>query len=312
MKGIDISSFQAGISFTAIKNQYDFVILRGAGTGWGANRQKYKDGYFDTFYKQAKAAGVPVGCYYYSCATNAAEGAAEAQFLYENCLKGKQFEFPIYIDIEDPHWQLGKKTGVTNAIIAFCDTLEKLGYFAGVYSGTYWFNNHIETARLNRFTKWVADWRGAKPDFSYNAFDVWQYSNKGSCGGKTVDLDIAYRDFPLIIKNAGLNGFQKTEQAQQPAKKTVDEIARECIAGKWGSGAIRKRNLEKAGYDYEVVQTRVNEILAEEKKEYYTVKKGDTLSSIAKAYHTTVNRLVKLNGIKNPNVITVGQKLRVR
>ena len=50
----------------------------------------------------------------------------------------------------------------------------------------------------------------------------------------------------------------------------------------------------------------------EPKKEYYVVKKGDTLTSIAKKYKTTVKQLVKWNNIKNPNVIKVGQKLRVK
>lgn len=41
----------------------------------------------------------------------------------------------------------------------------------------------------------------------------------------------------------------------------------------------------------------------------YTVKRGDTLSEIAQRHGTTVNNLVKLNNIKNPNLINVGQKL---
>lgn len=41
----------------------------------------------------------------------------------------------------------------------------------------------------------------------------------------------------------------------------------------------------------------------------YTVKRGDTLSEIAQRHGTTVNNLVKLNNIKNPNVISIGQKL---
>ena len=309
MKGIDVSSHNAGILFTQIKKEFDFAILRGGFTGWGAGRTKNKDTSFETYYTQAKAAGVPVGCYYYSCATDAAGGKAEAQFLYENCLKGKQFEFPVYIDIEDSHWQLGNKTGVTDAIIAFCETLEKLGYFCGVYSSTYWFNNHLETARLSRFTKWVADWRGYKPEFNFNAFDMWQYSDKGYCCGIRIDLNIAYRDFPTIIKSGGFNGYKKGAAKPQD-KKSVDEIALECIEGKWGTGAVRKRKLTNAGYDYDVVQQRVNEILSE--KQYYTVKKGDTLTSIAKAYKTTVSKIKQLNNIQNANVIYVGQKLRVK
>ena len=312
MKGIDISNYQAGISFSVVKRDYDFAILRGGFTGYGASRTKNKDASFETFYKQAKAVGVPVGCYYYSCANDASTGKAEAEFLYNNCLKDKQFEYPIYIDVENVQWQLGNKKGVTDAIIAFCNTLEKLGYYVGVYASTYWFNNHIETGRLEAYTKWVAAWRSTKPEFSFNGFGIWQYSDKGDCSGKTVDLNVSYYDFPAIIKNGGYNGYKKTEHHSN--KKTIDEIARECLAGKWGNGAIRKTKLKNAGYDYDVVQQRVNELLAEQKAQevYYTVQKGDTLTEIAKKYGTTVNQLVALNKIKNPNVIYAGKKLRVK
>ena len=311
MKGIDVSSHNAGISFTQIKKQFDFAILRGAYTGYGANRTKNKDSSFESYYKQAKTANIPVGCYYYSCANNYAGGVAEAQFLYDNCLKGKHFEFPIYIDVEEVRWQLGNKKGVTDAIIGFCETLEKLGYFVGVYSSTYWFNNHIDTGRLANYTKWVAAWRNDKPDFNFNGFGIWQYSDKGDCGGKRVDLNIAYIDFPQIIKNGGFNGYKKTDEKPQN-KKSVDEIALECIAGKWGNGVVRKDKLTKAGYDYDVVQQRVNEILEEQKKQYYTVQNGDTLTSIAKKFKTTVAKLRKLNDFPNVNLIYAGQKIRVK
>lgn len=44
-------------------------------------------------------------------------------------------------------------------------------------------------------------------------------------------------------------------------QKTIDELAKEVIAGKWGVGAVRKERLEKAGYNYTQVQNRVNALL---------------------------------------------------
>ena len=43
--------------------------------------------------------------------------------------------------------------------------------------------------------------------------------------------------------------------------KSVSEIAHEAIAGQWGNGAERKRNMEAAGYDYDVVQAEINRIV---------------------------------------------------
>ena len=68
------------------------------------------------------------------------------------------------------------------------------------------------------------------------------------------------------LKAAGFDTYITTKggtavAAEAPAKKSVDEIAREVIAGKWGNGATRKQKLTDAGYDYSAVQKRVNELL---------------------------------------------------
>lgn len=97
--------------------------------------------------------------------------------------------------------------------------------------------------------------------------------------------------------------------------KSIDELAKEVINGLWGNGDERKQRLTAAGYSYSAVQARVNELVkgsSESKAEYYTVKSGDTLSGIAKKYGTTYQKLAQMNGIKNPNIIYAGQKIRVR
>ena len=106
------------------------------------------------------------------------------------------------------------------------------------------------------------------------------------------------------------------EYVSQPTPtptKTIDELAHEVIEGKWGNAPERAKRLTEAGYDAKAVQNRVNEILAEDSKEYYTVKSGDTLSGIAKKYKTSVKKLKELNPeIKDVNKIYVGQKIRVK
>lgn len=98
-------------------------------------------------------------------------------------------------------------------------------------------------------------------------------------------------------------------------KKTNEEIAEEVIAGKWGTVPERRAKLEAAGYNYNKIQSIVNYKLKtynENGVKYHTVRKGETLSGIAKQYNTTVNKLVALNNIKDPNVIRVGQKLYIK
>jgi GH25 family lysozyme M1 (1,4-beta-N-acetylmuramidase) len=205
-KGIDISSWQSGLDLASVKKAgFEFVILRGGFTGYGSGRTKNKDNCFENFYTQAKRNGLGVGVYWYSCADSSAQGKAEAEYLYTNCLKGKQFDYPIYIDVEDNTWQANNKKGVTDAIISFCEYLEAKGYYAGVYASLYWFNSKIDTARLNAYTKWVACWSNTPPKFNFNAFDMWQDSDDGRAGGKRIDTDVSYVDFPAVIKQGGFN-----------------------------------------------------------------------------------------------------------
>ena len=103
------------------------------------------------------------------------------------------------------------------------------------------------------------------------------------------------------------------------AKKSNEEVAREVLAGKWGNGADRKNRLTAAGYDYNAVQNAVNQLSKAGKSTggtptsiTYIVKRGDTLSGIAQKYGTTWQRLARLNGLARPNLIRVGQKIRIK
>lgn len=92
---------------------------------------------------------------------------------------------------------------------------------------------------------------------------------------------------------------------------SLEEIAKKVIRGDYGNGEERKQKLTNEGYNYNEVQNKVNEILKVTSVNY-TVKSGDTLSEIALKYNTTVDNLVKLNNIKNKNLIYVGQVLKIK
>lgn len=312
LKGLDISSYQNGINFDAIKSAgIEFLILRAGFTGWGTGVNYNKDNCFEDFYNQAKQRDINVGAYWYSCANTKEKGIAEAKFMYENCLKGKQFEFPIYIDVEDTHHQVGNKRGVTDAIIGFCEYLENLGYYVGIYaSDISGFQDKMYLNELNAYDKWVARY-GSKPQF-VKEYGMWQYSDDNN-----LDKDIAYKDYPSIIKNAGLNGFAKeSNSAPQPTRKSNEEIATEVINGVWGNGEDRKNRLSAAGYNYDDIQAIVNNRLGVSKPQnsavYYTIKYGDNLTKIAKRFGTTVNTIARLNNIPDPDKIQAGKRIRVK
>lgn len=206
--GIDVSRHQGVIDWGKVKT--DFAILR-AGYGKVVSQ---KDTRFEANYSGAKAAGIPVGAYWYSYAKSAAEARQEAAVCLQ-AIKGKQFEFPIYFDIEDgTQAKLGKAV-LTAMCEAFCEELEKAGYFAGVYANTDWFKNRLDHAKLAaKYTIWLADYR-ANYDKTLKR-DMHQHTSSGSVAGISgrVDRNTCTKDFPTIIKAAGLNGFSKAPLLQ--------------------------------------------------------------------------------------------------
>lgn len=270
-KGLDLSKYQKGINFSQIKAAgYEFVILRAGYTGTGTGISKNIDPCFEDFYKKAKATGLGVGAYWYSCANSFDKGVSEAQFMLNNCLKGKSFNYPIYIDVEERKYHnIGKKP-VAEAIKGFCETLESAGYYAGFYTMPDFLNNYIDKDIVKAYDLWLANWVANKPTI-YREYGMWQNSDKGNVGGYMVDTNISYKDYPNIIAVAGLNGLRGNSstpapsKAPAPAKKSVDDIAREVIAGKWGTNPERANKLRNSGYNPNEIQARVNALMGVKK-----------------------------------------------
>lgn len=113
--------------------------------------------------------------------------------------------------------------------------------------------------------------------------------------------------------------YSKPEPVVEPAKKSNEEIAKEVIDGKWGNNPERKKKLTEAGYDYNAIQKIVNDKLKGNtpvkpvtQDEYYIVKDKDNLSVIAAKYNTTWQHLMRINNIKNPNLIYPGDRIKVK
>lgn len=308
--GIDISSYQSDIDLKKVKEEgVNFVIIRAGYTGYSDGVSKRVDDYYEKHYKNAKDNNLNVGAYWFSRATTYEQGKNEAEFMYNNCLKGKKFEYPIAMDVEDSYYQSkAGKNKVTEAIKGFCEFLESKNYYVCIYANSNWFRNYIDTDKLDKYDKWIASWGYNKPDNP--ACGIWQFggeTNKirsNKIAGIVVDQDYSYYDYPSIMIERKLNGYNL---------KSIDEIAHEVIDGLWGNGHIRYKKLTDAGYNYLEVQNKVNEILNNNKIKY-TVKKGDTLSSIAKKYNISWKELYNKNKDvigDNPNKIYVGQILTI-
>lgn len=318
IRGIDVSHWQGTIDWTKVKAAgIRFAIIKAG----GSDADCYTDSKWEINYKGAKAAGIPVGAYYFvgkNCVT-AATGKADAERFLQ-ILKGKQLEYPVYMDNEAQ--PASAKAGITEATIAFCETMENAGYFVGIYgSAASGFKERMDDTRLTPYAHWVAQY-ASKCTYKGN-YGIWQYSSKGTVPGISgnVDLDYAYVDYPTIIKVGGFNGYTKAASENRPPapttpRKSVDKLAQEVLDGKWGNGTDRKYRLAAAGYDYSAVQTKVNALVKKQESTlvYYIVKSGDTLSAISKKYGTTVSAIQKLNPtlIKNVNLILPGWKIRIK
>ena len=199
-------------------------MLRGAYTGSKDGVSKRVDSCFEKFYKKCIKYGISVGCYYFSRANTYDKGRNEAKFLYDNCLKGRKFSYPICIDVEDSVYQ-GKssKKDVTNAIKGFCSYLEKKGYYVMVYANSNWFNNRIDLNDIKRYDKWLASWSKTNPKSPDHG--IWQfggeenYIRSSNLCGFIVDQDYSYKDYPSIIKNKGLNGYTKEKSGNNKKKE---------------------------------------------------------------------------------------------
>jgi len=237
-KGIDISEWQGNLNiddFRKIKDAgIEFIMLRCGYTSYGKSKTKYIDRYFEQNYMNCKLVGIPVGVYYYSCATTIEEGIEEANFILD-IIKDKQFEYPISIDTEDNHnindinntdvsqASIGK-TLLTLIISTICKTIEDSGYYASIYASTSWFRNNLILSDLIEYDKWIAQWSDTV-NFT-EKYGMWQYSSMGNVDGieGNVDLNYAYLDYPLLMKTNGLNGFEKeTIIPIQPAESIPND-----------------------------------------------------------------------------------------
>lgn len=106
----------------------------------------------------------------------------------------------------------------------FCNTIEDVGYFVGVYANTYWFNNKLTDNRFNNWVKWVAQYAA---NCSYQGeYDMWQYTSSGSINGVngSVDVNECYKDYPALIKSLGLNNHYISVSTPSEAIPTPEPI----------------------------------------------------------------------------------------
>lgn len=261
IKGIDVSEFQGNINWNKVKaDGIEFAILKlGNIYDYDAN---YKDSKFDTNYKNARANGIKIGAYIYNYCNTIDTLKKGLEWAIKK-LEGKELDLPFYLDMEDKDIQGETKETLTNQCNEFAKYVESKGYQAGVYANVNWLKNELNPNDFDKkISVWVAQYY---KECQYTGkYDIWQYASDGSVSGISGNCDMNYLYNEDIIKES---------ETDTSDKKTIDELAEEVIDGKWGDGEDRKTKLEKAGYNYDAVQDRVNEILSRPKKSITEVAK---------------------------------------
>lgn len=255
MIGVDISKHNnlKEKDFAILKsNGVDFVIIR---AGYGKSKTQ-EDPCLKNYYKWSKNAGLKVGCYWYSYGMNESEMLEESK-VFREVIKDFIFEMPVFLDFEEPkQFKLPKYT-INKMIKTFLDDMESKGYWVGLYMSRWYLENYVNEDIRNRYCLWVADYN-KKIKYKGN-YGIWQYTDKGRFKGINCnfDLDRCVINYPVLIKNKKLNGYQFIKSSEQ--------IVNEVLSGYFGNGEIRKKLLKDLGYNPTSIQILVNERLKNEK-----------------------------------------------
>lgn len=314
LKGIDISFWQRN-NYKRLIDEHapDFVIAR-------ATFSRTVDGTCDAIYQYAKGLGRKLGFYMFPLTSDGTpESSAEWNY---NQVRGYIGEAIPMLD-----WEATAGTDATNVDWAY-RWLKKFEELSGVKPVIY-MNTSTENS-LNwgavvkgDFGLWIANYGvndGA--DHGFGRLKNWkfaalhQYTSVGD-GGRGLDKDFFFGSREAWDKYAGKANTGTVEANQTapvvPTVKSVDQLAQEVISGAWGNGNDRINRLRGAGYDYNAVQNKVNQLMGanQSQAEIYMVQRGDTLSGIASRFGTSYQKIASDNRIANPNLIYPGMRLKI-
>ena len=188
MNGIDVWEGNGNIDWDTVDT--DFAILR---LGYIGNNENKKDTTFERNYRECKRLGIPVGVYVYNYAKSIDRVEQCARWVIDE-LKGKSFELPVYIDMEQESITYLGRDYLTSICVAFNTIIENAGFKAGVYANRNWFDNYLNKDILKaKYSTWIAHYK-IKTDKYKGEYDILQYSESGKVNGisGTVDLNIMY------------------------------------------------------------------------------------------------------------------------
>ena len=194
--GIDVSYHQGNIDWNKVKAAgVDFAFIRIGYRGYSAEGTIKPDSLFTENIRNAQAAGIEVGVYFFSQAISAAEAEEEAEYVI-SALSGYTLQLPVAVEPitimaggrteGSDGWQLARNAN------AFCDTITAAGYKTLVAFNDEQWNTYESMLKTVNYPFWYGNYeKGSMPPFSCEFF---QYSNHGNVDGisTVVDMDIQF------------------------------------------------------------------------------------------------------------------------
>ena len=317
-EGIDVSQWQGGINFEQVKNAgIDIVYIK---SSEGAN---FVDPYFERNYENAKANGLQIGFYHFVTAKNTQQAELQARF-FASVISGKEVDCRLAMDFEQLE---GLSASQVNEISeVFLSTLTSLtGKETVIYSDLSNAESIFSRELASRYPLWLAYYGNytelARFNTSWSEWIGLQYSDTGRVAGINgyVDRD-KFTSEILLSDSSSIPQTPIPEESNNTVNEVTYVVQRgdtlSSIAQRYNTTVselvslnnIQNPNLIFAGE--RLVIRRTSGINASDRI-MYTVQRGDTLSSIAQRYNTTVSELVSVNNIQNPNLIFPGERLEI-
>lgn len=212
---IDVSRYQGLIDWAQVAAAgYKGAMLKTVSTNYKLSKRAdglYIDPTFETNYRNAKAAGLDVGVYYYTYATSEAMADAELSLLRQ-AVYGKELTLPVAVDVEDNRLTSLDKQSLTDLTAYALHEVEQMGFYAQLYTYTSFANTRLYMggAALSPYDVWLADYTGKTPNVTFN-YNAHQHTSKGSVPGISgnVDLNVTTINYPKIIRKKGLTRLRE-------------------------------------------------------------------------------------------------------
>ena len=191
LAGVDVSSHQGTVDWAKVAaDGIDFVIIRCGGRYYGSGKV-FEDKQFKSNIQGALDAGLQVGVYFFSQATNQTEALEEAQFVLDT-IADYPVDGPVVFDWENIGTDSARTDGMTSAQVtaaanAFCQTVEEAGYQPMIYFNQYIGYLLYDLDQVVQYPFWLAEYN-AVPSFYYD-FEMWQYTSSGSVSGISGKVD---------------------------------------------------------------------------------------------------------------------------